>query len=258
MSLPLEQTINPPVDPKFGVGFGFNEHGPAWDKHPGTIVSGYDGNPPASGGHAPSGYQGVNGHGPAHKPNARPSGGWGQPGANAGHAPQRPGHTGQYRPGDQMPGGFVNAGWIKDPARPGRFVPLVKTATGTAIHPYWQHGGNGRPHGAGHGPAGGGRPAGGSHGMIPNQPHPGQGSLAGELNKPAPFTAPWLQGFTGGGGWLQLADGGWFNPNTWTSWKPGDPIPGRPGGGGVAGAPGSGNDMESQVYAMLLKAFGGV
>jgi hypothetical protein len=78
-----------------------------------------------------------------------------------------------------------------------------------------------------------------------------------------PFAAPWLQGFTSGsGGWMQTVDGGYFNPTTWQSWKPGDPIPANTSSGGSTPSSGSisggVNPFETQLYQSLLKAFGGV
>lgn len=77
-----------------------------------------------------------------------------------------------------------------------------------------------------------------------------------------PFAAPWLQGFApGSGGWLATNDGGYFNPATWQSWKPGDPIPSNTGAANpVTGSAAGGglNSFESQLYQSLLKAFGGV
>lgn len=76
---------------------------------------------------------------------------------------------------------------------------------------------------------------------------------------PTPFAAPWLQGYAGGGGWMPMDGGGYFNPQTWQSWKPGDPIPGMAGGPSSGGVPGgSGGSFEEQVYAQLLKSFGGI
>lgn len=248
---------------------GMNSHGPAYDKTPGQVIAPGDGNPPASGGISRPGFQGVNSHGPAVKPGVDPGFGVHAPSWGGG----RPAHTGPaggggggshgaYRPGDQMPGGFINAGWIKDPNRPGLFVPLVKRPNGgSAIHPAYQ---NGRHPSGGGGGGHLGRPQNaGAHAGVGNS-NPNQGALADALNpkpKPEPFSAPWLQGFTGGGGWLPLAGGGWFNPNTWQSWKPGDPIPGQPGGGGYGStgtAGGGAGTFEQQVYQQLLKAFGGI
>jgi hypothetical protein len=104
-----------------------------------------------------------------------------------------------------------------------------------------------------HEPAGGWKE--GTHGKNYKAPVP----------KKDPFAAPWLAGFKGGGGWRAMAGGGWFNPSTWQSWKPGDPIPGmggKPGAAAPAPTPATGaigaDDYEKQLYAQLLKAFGGV
>lgn len=68
------------------------------------------------------------------------------------------------------------------------------------------------------------------------------------------FSAPWLQGFKPGtGGWLQMQGGGYFNPQTWTSWKPGDPIPPQ---GATPSASGGGLPATEDIYTSLLRAFG--
>lgn len=52
--------------------------------------------------------------------------------------------TGALNIGDKMKDGQTFAGWIK---RGDTYIPLVKTAAGTTIHPAWQNGGNGEGYG---------------------------------------------------------------------------------------------------------------
>lgn len=64
-------------------------------------------------------------------------------------------------------------------------------------------------------------------------------------------SAPWLQGFSGGGGWAATTDGGWWNGDTGQYWKTGSPVPGG------AAQPQTGGDMNA-LYASLLKMFEGL
>lgn len=63
---------------------------------------------------------------------------------------------------------------------------------------------------------------------------------------------PWLQGFSGGNGWAQTTDGGWYNTDTGQYWKTGNAVPGgRPNAGDI-------NAQQSAIYQSLIEAFKGL
>jgi hypothetical protein len=170
------------------------------------------------------------------KVNGGMSGGFGM-GGGLQHGAQHAG--GILKPGDRTPEGTIFAGWQSDPTRPGHYIGMIQTPNGPRP----------RPHPG----------AMGDHNSHGPKPVPGAGGKPKPKPAATPFSAPWLQGYAGGGGWMPLAGGGYFNPQTWQSWKPGDPIPGQPGGmAGGSGSQTSGGSFESQVYNQLLKAFGGI
>lgn len=81
--------------------------------------------------------------------------------------------VGALKVGAPMADGWIFLGWTKDPARPGKYAPMVRTKTGgKALHPKWQNGGGG----AGYGSVGMGQPVPGGGGPTINL---GGGSTGG-------------------------------------------------------------------------------